>query len=445
MTHALSLSSGAAAISLSSSGCFLTHYVPNGPELTADGDFKNVTEAVEFVITGATSAAVQTKLNQIERILSVVNQRLLTGTGAKAYLHFQAGGDASPYRSELLGYRLILDDDAAVALNQLTLGVKLIVTRRPYWEGARTAIPLSNGNGSNILTGLLVRNHNDSGAGDDNWCDIAASSITGSLPAPLEVRMSNASGATRWYRHWHISNNIYSPSLAHIIEGEAALSGYGTTGSDAACSNGQYRSRTAIGWLTFRWNVPPATLDLFAGRYVRILARFRWLSNSPRDARVTLYDFAGLYPLAQSPQTVLRGGHEFIQDCGALPFPAADYSTNWAVHVLELAVNVPTSETIDLDFIQLTPTEPMLYRKLIQLGYQTPVGDAVVDDGIEGLTYYEDGLTGLRYPIYIARSEPVHVWPGVDQRLLILHDGSGQLPSWSVSVQAWYRPRRTLL
>ncbi len=178
---------------------------------------------------------------------------------------------------------------------------------------------------------------------------------------------------------------------------------------------------------------------------MRILARFRTLGSSDREVKVTLYDNSGLVVLALSPAVVAKTGNIYIQDCGALPLPAGGFSTSWDTHVLEIAVKTPGSEEAAIDFLQLTPTEPLLYRKLIQRGMQMDIGDAVVDDGIEDLVYYLDTVTSLRYLIYVARSEPVYVWPGVDQRLLFLHDGLAQAITWALTVQAWYRPRRTLL
>lgn len=445
MPNALSLTDGTTTISLSSSGCLLTHYVPDGPEMQANGEYKPITETVEFTIVETTTALVRTKLNLIERLLAGVNNRLMNRTGPRVYLAFQATGDAAASRSELTNYRLFLEPDAAVAFAQGILGVRLIVTRVPFWEGARTAIPLTNGNGTNVTSGLTIKAHDDATVGDDNWCNIAGSTIAGSLPSPLEIRMVNNSGAGREYHNFFVANNTVGQALAHIIEGESMVSGYGTAYADAACSNGNYTRRTGAGWLTFRWVIPTASLALFRGRYVRILARFRTLNSADRDIRLTLHDNDGLTILARSPQTVAKNGAADIQDCGALALPSAGYATNWATVVLEVAVFTPASETVEIDFIQLTPAEPMQYRRITQVaGYLHPVDDAVVDDGIEGLVYFETTATGLRELDYIARNEPVCVWPGVDQRLLILHDGAASLPAWSLSVQAWYRPRRTL-
>ena len=67
--------------------------------------------------------------------------------------------------------------------------------------------------------------------------------MTGSLPAPLELRLVNTSGASRAYRNFRVANNTFGTGLAHILEGEdaAAISDQ----SDSTCSGGYYGYFTA--------------------------------------------------------------------------------------------------------------------------------------------------------------------------------------------------------
>ena len=177
------------------------------------------------------------------------------------------------------------------------------------------------------------------------------------------------------------------------------------------------------------------------GRYLRILGRFTQLLGA-RKAQVSLWDAAGILPLAQAPATFTdSAGYLHVQDCGALPLPAAGYSTGWADHVLQLGVYSDASETIGVDFVQLTPTEPLHYRKFTQIGYSVPNGGAIVDDGIEEIVDYDSGAA--KSPLMVSRSEPLHVWPNIAQRLFFLYDGAGVTVDSTFSVQAWYRPRRT--
>ena len=177
---------------------------------------------------------------------------------------------------------------------------------------------------------------------------------------------------------------------------------------------------------------------------MRILARFRTLAGVSIPLKLTLMDSAGLSVVADPPPiTTDSRGAAIIHDCGAIPVPAADFSSGWSDHTLQLSLYAASSITVDVDFLQLTPTEPLSYQKITQRGYSVPNGASVVANGTDGLVYYDSG--GVRYPIYVAYGEPVHVWPGVNQRLYILQDGSGQSISWTMTARAWYRPRRSTL
>lgn len=444
MTNAVSLTDGTTTISLSSSSCFITSYNPTGPKWE-NGDPQLVTESVDFVIKDSSTAAVRTKLRAIENLLYQVQNRAVTRTGRRVYLLFQATDDAEAWRSEILNYSIVTGEDTAFSFSQFLLEMRLVVTRLPYWEGARTQIPLSNGNGTNNTAGLTLYNHNDGTTGHDNYLDIASSVVQGTLPAPIEIRLTNTTGGSRWFYNWYIGNSLFGTSFNHIVEGETAVPGYGTVAASASLSNGNYCTLTGSGWLVFRWEIPAAQLDMIAGRYVRILVAFSSLSSSDRNAQVSLLDWSGLGTQAKAPAVTLKGGDTVLQDAGVIALPATPFGSNWSTHLLQLKVKTPSSETVSVDFLQITPAENTLYRRLQQRGYSMAVNEAVVDDGIEGLTYYDSLSDGKRYPIYVPFLQPVHVWPDVAQRLLVLFDGGSRSVDWTATAKVWYRPRRTLL
>ena len=98
MANTLSLTDGTNTISLSSSGCMLTRYVPTGPDLDASGNYRPVTETAEFFILESSAANVQAKVASIERLLQDA-VRAQSGLCAPVYLLFQTGGDAAAWRS----------------------------------------------------------------------------------------------------------------------------------------------------------------------------------------------------------------------------------------------------------------------------------------------------------------------------------------------------------
>lgn len=438
MPHALSITDGTTTISLSTSNVILQHYVPKAPTFNKTAlRYENVVEPIELAIKDTTTANVQAKLHAIETLLWAAVERAVTSTGPRCYLLFTPIGDVQQ-RSEILSFELIPGDKSNQSFGQAIIECRLLITRRPYWEGPRTAVAGSNGNGTNVTSGLTIRNHDDSTAGHDNYFDIAAGVIGGSLPTPLEVKLTNTSGSALQYLDFFLANNTYNPALAHIIEAETALSGWGTAAVFSNTSNGSHATVAGTGWHNFRWTVPTATLGIMRGRFLRILSRFTQLSGS-RKVQVSLWNWDGTWKLAEAPPTYTTA-YGAIQDCGALPFPPAGYASFWSTCQLQLSVYTDASETVGVDYVQLTPTEPLHLRRFYQIGYSVPNNSAVVDDGIEELTYLDDA--GSKYPIYISRSEPLHAWPAVAQRLYVLVTGAGISVDNTFSMQVWQRARR---
>ncbi len=67
------------------------------------------------------------------------------------------------------------------------MDLRLAIKRRNYWEGALTAIPLTNSNGADVTSGLNIYNCND---GDgvspnirENFADIDGADIDGTYHA----------------------------------------------------------------------------------------------------------------------------------------------------------------------------------------------------------------------------------------------------------------------
>ena len=65
----------------------------------------------------------------------------------------------------------------------------------------------------------------------------------------------------------------------------------------------------------------------------------------------------------------------------------------------------------------------------------------LVDDGPEGLLYYQDAASGDHSLIFRGENEALHVWPGITQRLRVLVSGSTDSAGWSLKARAWARPR----
>jgi hypothetical protein len=431
MTHALSLSYGATTVSLTTSGAMLSRYTP-----TASANGEPVSEPIELVIYGSTPDAMRAKLRDIQRALTAAERRAQALTGAKVYLNFQPSGDATTWRSEISGGVLVLDDKALTVFGQAQIKATLIVTRQAFWEGARTQIPLTNPNGTNNTGGLTINN------GATNYADIAAASVVGDLPAPLEVRLRNTSGAGRGYYGFHIANNTFAPTIAAHIEGEANTSG-APASNLAGASGGQIATVANNNPASISFNLAANTVNLYGGRWARVLALCPTVfsgGSGPIYGWAQLYDYYGLVTLYRTPMTLLRVD-DYMQDFGAIPLPpGGSNATGWTQMVLRLWFRgVSSALTVAIDYVALAPAEMRFYHYFVQRGMQVLNNDWIVDDGIEGAQYLIEN--GANHPIYNSATPPVHVQPGVEQRLSVWQEGWGVAASWTMQVQAFYRPR----
>ncbi len=441
MTHAIAIYDGTTNKSLSSSGCMLVDYLPQASEWDPEkAVWKSVSETVEFAITVASAALVRAALAEVERILGGGRRRATTGRGRRIWLLFQPDGD-SEWRVEIQEWRLVPMDGAMQSIGQGFLQLRLHIVRAGLWEGPRTQVGLTNGNGTNNTSGLTVYNHDDATGSHDNWVEIAGSSVTGSAPALVELSLANANAALTYYDNLYISNNPYGTAMTSVVDTELAVGGYGTITANVAAANGNYLAITAAGVHRFRWTIPTATLDLLRGAHVRILCKFFSIASAAREVRLTLYDWGGLTPLTSAQVTYTGGaGASFLHDCGSVPLPPAPYASNWKDVVLEVAVISTASELIGVDFLSIMPCEANLYRHLALRG-GIDVGEFIVDDGPEQVAYATEG-GGLKYPIVTERTNPIQLEPGITQRIKILLDGFGATIEQKFTVKVWIRPRR---
>lgn len=457
MAHTLTLSDGTNTYNFANPPTTLVlSYTPVTPEISIqqatsllqDGDDvtlvtrRNVTETIELLLTSTTKPLLQAAVRFIETLLVVAERRQRVKAGARVYLTLQVDGESEAWRTEVLAGRLELNQDALQLWPNVKVEARLHITRRFFWEQVNIAeIHLAAlSNASFGAGGRTIHNHEDSGQG--NW--VMTLTPAGSLPAPAKIQLTNNSGAAQDYRNVYISNNAYSDpaNFVHIIQGESARAGFGTTVVDATCSNGNLRRQTGTAFF-FKWDLSTVLLADTVGKHFRLLVRFAGYTNTPAIyVTPIVQDATGLVDLAIGDEVLLpvSGGSDYeLVDLGALPLPPGGYSATWAMQTLALKFRAATSVTVDLDFVQVTPLDS--FRHLIQRGMQILNGDAIIDDGIEGITYSLE--SGVGHPIYSPRGQPLHVFPGQGNRIVVLHDEGTVAPiANSFSVQVWYRPRR---
>lgn len=469
MAHALSLTDGTTTINLADgSTCFVERYTPKTPDVTTGAAvrtatygeeigaplYRNVTESADLFLRATSVAALQALVRSIEAMLEKAHRRQRLRSGARVYLVVQVDGEASAWRSEIVSGRLVLAEDALRWWPGKAVEAQLIIQRRPYFEGAEVELELSTSNQAAATGGRTIVNHDDSGAGDDNWVQIAAAQVGGALPAPVRLSIQNTSGATRYFSNFYVSTlaNMDVTGVSLILEGENQHNPNPV--SDGNSSNGQYTSYSytnttgsAVSLVFPRpFTVGATLMQKMAGRWVRCLARFVSLS-APMYCSIYVQDASNAV-LWWGPETLIQttASDLRLRDLGAVPLPPLDLGNNASAVTLvfQLRITVPNGATMTahLDYVQLTPME---FMRVLGCNDAPLVNNAaLIIDEIEGLAYSE--TTGERLAMAVRGGSTVMVVPGQTQRIVVLCDEGSpsktSVISRSFAVRAWYRPRR---
>lgn len=435
MAHALSITDGTTTFSLSTTNVYLQQYVPVEPQPgeTAVG------ETVELTFYAASTSAMMTAIQTLQRLLAGIQRKQAWGVGPAVYFQFQPDGDATTWRSEMTDARLEYSEDTLSVYGQAKMPATLILQRVPYWEGALTQIPLTNGSASNNTSGITIYNHDDSGTNHDNYVQIAAADVGGSLPAPVKLELTNNVGSTQNWKQIWLANNAFSDpaNFTHILEGETQVVG-GTTGSNADSSNSSYATITINTQDVHQWTLSQALLQDAQGYDFHMLARFRSV-NGTVYIRPAIYDSGGSYALWTGDETQVTLTSDTIVDLGVCPLPPGGYGTAYAAQRYYWALRSASSVVVQTDFIAFFPANT--FRKLRMLS--TTANSAIVtDDQPEGRAYTV--ASSVQTPNVAVSGQPLTVWPNTLQRIYVLwsyFDLSASI-STTMSVKAWYRPRR---
>jgi hypothetical protein len=435
MAHALSITDGTTTFSLSTTNSYLQQYVPVEPQ---PGE-QYVSESVELTFYAASASAMQTAIQGLQRLLDGIRRRQQWGVGPVVYLNFQPDGDATTWRSEMVDARLEYGEDTLSVYPQAKMPATLVLQREPYWEGALTQIPLTNSSASNNTSGLTIYNHDDGGASHDNYLQIAAADVGGSLPAPIKLELTNGTGSTQsWKQIWLACNAFSDPAnFTHILEGETQVAG-GTTGSNADSSNSSYATITINTQDVHQWTLSAALLQDAQGYDFHMLARFRSV-NGTVYIRPAIYDSSGTYALWTGDESQVGLLSDAIIDLGVCPLPPGGYSTAYGAQRLYWGMRSASSIVVQTDFIAFFPANT--FRKLRMLSL-TANGVKVTDDQPEGRAY--SVASSVETPNVAVSGLPLTVWPNTLQRIYVLWsyaDLSASI-STTMSVKAWYRPRR---
>lgn len=440
----LQVTDGTTTVQLSGAGEIVgCTYFPSTPRRANDGQYEDVTETAEVVLRGA-AATIRALVNVLERLFEQAARREAGALQAPVYVQYTPVNADAVWRSELSEGRVSWSEDPGLRrLGETTPTVKLAVSwrRRFYWEGAEAECQLSTSNQTAATGGRTIKNHDDSGTGDDNWVQIADTQVTGVLPAGARIQLQNTTGSARTWRKLFLAlNALSSPgSFPHILEAEARLSG-GTVTADAAASNGNKLSFTVSGSsATFVWTLSAALLQYASGRLFHLLATVMAVSGTTPAGTATpeIRDASGGAVLWRGDAVALPTAATIL-DLGALSLPPGGYQAS-AYGALTLAVTFTGTGTWTLDFLQLTPTDGLA---LLACVAAVANSSYVVLDGIEGRRYVL--TSSSQYPYVTQSGGEILLLPAATQRLIVLADSveAGPAIADTFVVRVWHRPRR---
>jgi len=379
-------------------------------------------------------AAVMGWMEQVERVL-----RALDGP---AVLRLEISEVGPVYETPVYAWRWENLPEMGASLR---MGVRLVVSRAGWWEGAEAAVPLSNITGSNVTTGLTVYNHND--GTHVNYADVGAAAIGGDLPARCRLEVEN-SGSGQVIGAVYASLNVRSApaSFGYVLEGEAAglAAGSALPTSDVNSSGGQYQRASWSGTdevVALGWEMSDTQMTAAGGRAIRPVVRF---ANTPAAVWVRMMIGGGTVgsplPVWYGPRALLLAGQ--LQILPAIYLPPGlgrGGSMGWASLYLMAQAASAGSYQLDVDAVQLLAVDG--WRRFSRIG-DNALGylQTLVDDGLQGVVYTLSG--GGRLATHAGMGEDLRLTPGVAQRLMVLVDGGATAPiGYQVKLRLAYRPR----
>jgi len=465
MAHALGLAVALAdsnLTSLSTAGALLLEYTPGTPglaleEAEASGDggevlgvaLRNVTESCRIMFYDHGGVTAEERLRAVEGLFRAAERRQMTGLGLRVYVRRLLDGESVAWFSELLAGRIGLGAGTlAYDLGNNQVEATLVWTRRFYWEyGELTSAALTNGNGSDVTTGLRVWNHDDAGAGHDNWAAIgglaSAVQVEGVLPTPAIISLTSTrgTGESMPYSQVWLGLAHREPDLEAL---QVLLEASGVP--DAACSGGEklLATLTASHTLIATWTLSYGQLYVMRGAWFQALLRCAGTVAAAVKLRLKLeVPAAGGYTTIWTGPEV-QGNATGLLSLGAVQLPPTlQEEGEVGPLVLQLYGRQTGGGSLPVDFVQLTPTQSL--RKLETLNYDYLAGDVLWDD--ENGSLYVRSALGLKKPLVSALGGPLMLVPGQMHVLYLLAgsaDGAAAI-DMQFDLAVKYRQRRITL
>ena len=387
MLHGLRLSDETATFDVSGNtqGIRLVRYTPLSPDQTTVGidnllqdggevyriNRRNITETVNLYAKAANPEAANAILDLLQDWLMIAEYRQNSQRGKRLFVEFNKYGTNTWRRSEILVARLFVSERAINDTWEYGfIELSIIWTRRFYWEAITLLeIPLVSAlSGSTAITGGVTIN------GVNNAVDLLASNLTGTLPFPIKLAITNleTNQNLAWIKTVFVSLNTYRNPLTfpYVLEGESASwSNNGTVGNDTSFHGGQ---AITVQWTgtgetqLFQWLLSSDLLQKAQSRTFRIMMTTGYVSS-------TILFFwrlrQGLTPIYDT-QPFLLNEFDKLQNWHDIPLPPYIRGLDNPVPLtLELRATAPNGGTnsLTVDWLQLSALDG--WRELTARSY----------------------------------------------------------------------------
>jgi hypothetical protein len=416
---------------------------------TADESEPEISEQMSLRVTDNAATANLDELSTLNALLLQAQRAQKNRALSKVYVTWKNAAGGTLYRSEVTQAKGEWQDTALQWPYWMgdTQFASVDLVRKNWWEGPEAQLAITNPNGTANTSGLNVFNCNDADGSSPNkrhnYFDVAGTAVAGNLMAPTRLEMTNLySGGTALAWVW-IGQNWGDTSFVHTYE---ALGGTNTASSSS--SGGFYRVYSIPDSLETdlsTWSLTSAEMAKAGGRFYKFITR-HWGEPHISTLRLrlklkystdTVWD-SGLTALDSSYSTTIRDMWTFKLP----PWLMGLSSLGGFDMVLSGYQETGTHQSWNLDFIQLTPVDG--WRHLQYIGFGTPQNNRLVDDGIDGYLYDDNGSGGDKRGVYVGYGNPIMLYPGKNQRLYFLqHSLTGNQAEIDrvVSVKLYYRPR----
>ena len=436
MAHTLSITYGSTTIDLT--------LVDRTPK-SAPASEPTVTGYWEVHISAATSELLVEEIHKINRAFEQARQRQDDPFLDRVYLNFLPKDLTDSQRSEILNGNIeFYDETLKYAWANNAVDLRLAIKRRNYWEGALTPIPLTNSNGTDVTSGLILYNCNDGDGSSpnirENFADIDGADLKGDLPAPIKIKLVMPYIPNYEVFPIILINNRGDPtSIVHMIEGEDAM----TSNTDADCSGGEYGYAswtTTIEAILISLNT--SSFDSFEGG--RWYLPFLRLQSIPTIADLWLRIYRGpLYPGTEWINYPATGGPQIIQ-FPPLRIGVPEINGMTIPGWVKVKTSTTGTKTLNVDYIGFIPFDGVRYYEFGYISLSDPYSIMIDDPYINQAYEIQYSSPYTEVPL-LMHGTALEVVPNRNARVYLLLAGTTAKVSIGSTLQLWYRPRRLSL